>query len=416
MGRFVVGVSLAIAVTLGWACGGGNAGRPTLPPPEYEEPAPMASGAPGPSAAPAPGASATPAPADAPLSTLPYTPSLDPAAMDKSADPCVDFYQYSCGGWIKHNPLPADQPRWDVYSKLSDENQHFLWGILLEDAQPRAERTPVQQKIGDYFAACMDEAAIESRGAAPLKPTLDAIAAVATVHDLAPLVARLQLGSLGSYTRHMLFAFGSEQDFDDSSKMIAVARAGGLGLPDRDYYTKTDARSEDMRQKYVAHVGRMLGLLGDAPEVAAREAGTIMGIETRLAQASLTRVERRDPHKVFHKMTREKLQATTPSFDWPAFLAAVGASKVTTLNVAEPAFYKQLETELKTVPLDDWKAYLRWHAAHAMAPYLSTPFVQEDFDFYSHTLRGVPVNKPRWKRCVQWTDRQLGEALGQEFV
>jgi endothelin-converting enzyme/putative endopeptidase len=351
-----------------------------------------------------------------PLFELPYTPSLDVAAMDRSADPCVDFYQYTCGGWVKNNPLPADQASWSVYGKLTDENRRFLWGILQQDQEPRADRTPVQQKIGDYFAACMDEAAIEGRGAAPLKPSLDAVDAMPTIHELAPVVARLQLALTDGYASHVLFGFGEDQDFANSSSVIAFARAGGLGLPDRDYYTAADARSAELRTKYVAHVARMLELLGDSHEVAAQGAAAVMRIESDLASASLTRVEQRDPRKLFHKLTRTQLQALTPSFDWTGFLAAAGVPSVATLNVTEPAFYTKLDSELKAVPLADWKTYLRWHLVHAKAHYLSSAFVDEDFDFYSHVLRGVPVNRPRWKRCVSWIDDQLGEALGEEFV
>ena len=351
-----------------------------------------------------------------PLTQLPYTPSLDLASMDKSADPCADFYQYSCGGWMKANPIPSDQPGWDVYAKLADENQRYLWGILEADAKPDAGRTANQQKIGDYFAACMDETAVEKAGASPMKSVLDEINAISSLRAMPPVIARLQLASLGFYYGGFVFGFGSNQDFENSSQIIAFADAGGLGLPDRDYYTKTDAKSEDIRQKYVAHVARMMQLLGDSPDAAKAEADSIMKIETDLAKASLTRVEKREPHNLFHKMTRAQLQAITPSFDWNAFLVASGVPTVQTLNVTEPGFYKQLEKELSTVSLQDWKNYLRWHLAHAKAPYLSSKFVNEDFDFYSRSLRGTPQLRPRWKRCVGWIDHQLGEALGEEFV
>jgi endothelin-converting enzyme/putative endopeptidase len=349
-----------------------------------------------------------------PLSSLPYTPGLDVAAMDRTVDPCASLYRYSCGGWLRENPIPADQSAWSVYAKMNDENRRFLWGVLEDLRKPRADRTPSQQKIGDYFAACMDDPAVEARGAAPLKARLDAIAGIASVRGLAPVVASLQLGSDGR--RSAVFRFGSEQDADDATKMIAVAGAGGLALPDRDYYVKADARSVELRQKYVAHVAAMLSLLGDSPDAAAREADAVLKIETDLARASLTSVERRDPHNVFHKTKIEALQAMTPSFDWASYLAALGAPKLASLNVAQPAFFKQLEVELGAVPLADWKTYLRWHLVHARAWALSSRFVREDFDFFSHVLRGVPALRPRWKVCVSAIDEELGEALGEEFV
>ena len=238
---------------------------------------------------------------DRPLTALPYTPSLDTQFMDRSVDPCVDFYRYSCGNWNKMNPIPADQARWDVYSKLHDENLRFLWGLLEEAARPSSGRNANQQKIGDYFGSCMDEGAVEKAGAAPLRKSLDEIAALRSVKQLAPLVSRLHLEIRGE---SMLFGFGSNQDYADSSRVIAFADAGGLGLPDRDYYVKTDAKSLETRAKYLEHVAKMLALLGDSPAAARKNAETVMAIETALAQASLTRVEQRDPYKLFHKFTR----------------------------------------------------------------------------------------------------------------
>ena len=350
---------------------------------------------------------------DRPLTTLPYTPSLETKFLDRTADPCVDFYQFACGNWNALNPIPADQARWDVYSKLQTENLRYLWAILEDAAKPAATRTASQQKIGDYFASCMDEAAVEKAGAAPLKARLDTIAALTKTADVAPLVAKLHLmaGDDG-----FLFGFGSSQDFSDSSREIAFASAGGLGLPDRDYYTKTDAKSREIRGRYLEHVAAMLQLLGDSPEAARAEAQTVMAIETDLAKAQLTRVDKRDPYKVFHKMTRGQLAALTPSFDWPAYWRGIGLGAPAQINVTEPEFLKEVEHQLKTRSAADWKTYLRWHLAHSESAYLSAEFTKANFDFYSKYLRGVEEMAPRWKRCVRYIDRDLGEALGQVFV
>ncbi len=350
-----------------------------------------------------------------PLSALPYTPSLEPSFMDRSVDPCADLYTYSCGGWMKQNPIPPDQASWSVYGKTHDENQQYLWGILEEAAKGGAGRTPQQQKIGDYFGACMDAAAVDKRGASPLKPDLDSLAALKSKKDLPRWIASVHLRVSGGYQPTM-FGFYADQDPGDSEQVIAWATAAGLGLPDRDYYTKTDDRSVQIRKRYVEHVATMLGLIGEGKEAAAKDAGTVMRMETALAKASLTRVEKRDPYKTYHKMPVEKLQALTPSFDWKEYLKAGGAGGVATLNVTEPKFFEALEAALKDESLDAWKTYFRWHLLKDEAAYLSSAFLKADFEFYQGYLRGVKEQPPRWKRCVSGVDRDLGEALGQVFV
>jgi endothelin-converting enzyme/putative endopeptidase len=353
------------------------------------------------------------APAAQPLTELPYNPSLDVSAMDRSVDPCVDFYQYSCGGWQKNNPIPPDRARWDVYAKLANDNQQYLWGILAGLAKNTDGRNEAQQKIGDYFAACMDEAAIEKRGIAPLQPAFDLINGMKTKGDLARVLAQLHLSAS---TDGLFFGFGSSQDFADSSSVIAFAAGGGLGLPDRDYYTKTDEKSKKLREQYQQHVARSFELSGASPELAKQSAQTVMAIETALAKATLTAVEKRDPHKLYNKVDAKGLQALTPLFKWSDYLDGIGQPKLNSFNVTEPKLYKAMNGQWQQKSLEEIKTYLRWHMIRSAAPALSSPFVNENFAFFSKTLRGVPELAPRWKRCVNLVDGQLGEALGQEFV
>ncbi len=409
---FLAATPLAGAATLACAlaCTAAQAAAPEAPSPATSQAMPAA-------AAVIPGAAvpaATPAakPEAGPLTALPYTPGLDVSSMDTTANPCEDFYQYTCGGWMKNNPIPGDQARWDVYAKIGMDNRRFLWGILDGLARTSGPRTVAQVKLGDGFAACMDEDAVEKRGAAPLKKMLAPVEGMTSKKQLPAVLATLHLATGDD----MLFGFGSNQDFGDSSQVIAFANAGGLGLPDRDYYTKTDAHSKKLREQYLAHVEHMFVLLGDTPEAARREAATVMSMETGLAKASLTRVEQRDPKKLFHKMDLRRLQAMTPAFDWQPYLAGVGLPATRSLNVTEPKFYAAVNTMLASRPLADVQTYLRWHVAHVEARFLSTPFVNENFQFFSKTLRGTPELAPRWKRCVTLADDQLGEALGQEFV
>ena len=341
---------------------------------------------------------------------LPYTPSLDVAAMDRSVDPCVDFYSYSCGGWEKNNPIPPDQTSWSVYGKLYQDNLLYLRGIL-EQAATAKDRDPVMQKIGDFYASCMNEALVEKLGAQPMQPDLESIQEMQNVKQVAPLIARLQAQGVG-----VLFDYGPTQDPDDSDRMIVGIEQGGLGLPDRDYYLKDDAKSKETRERYLQHVQKMFELIGDSPETAKKNAATVMRMETSLAKASLTRVERRDPYKQKHKMTIADLYKIAPDFDWNAFFSASGVPKFEILNVSWPDFFKDINGQMKSASLQDWRTYMRWHVAHSRAPFLSSAFVNANFDFYRKYLRGATELQPRWKRCVQYTDNDLGEALGQAYV
>jgi len=346
-----------------------------------------------------------------PLSAIPYSPSLDLTSLDRTVDPCVDFYKFSCGGWQKNNPIPADQAGWSVYAKLGMENQQFLWGILQQDATAK-NRTPVQQKVGDYFAACMNTAAIDAEGIKPLQPALERLDSITTRERVAGALALLHHRLAGSF----FFAARVGQDAVDSSLEIVELGAGGLGLPDRDYYLKTDPKSVKLREQYVAYIVKLLGLAGETPEQAKADADSILKIEIALAKSSLTRVERRDPHKTYHIMTVAELSGLTPEIDWQRYFAVQGAPGVAKLNVSQPEFMKAVQTELTTEPVDALKAYVKFHVLTSAATYLSAPFREANFDFYSKTLRGVPAMPPRWKTCTQAVDRSLGEALGQEFV
>ena len=353
-------------------------------------------------------------PAPQPLQAMPYSPSLDVNSLDRSADPCVDFYKFSCGGWEKNNPIPADQAGWSVYAKLGNDNQQFLWGILADDAkaQNSTPRTAVQQKVGDYFAACMNTSAIDALGDKPVEPALAEIDALKTRADVLSALTRLHHEYAGSF----FFGSGTGQDAIDSSLMIVELGAGGLGLPDRDYYTKTDDKSKKIREQYAAYIQQLLTLSGENAEQSKADADATLKIETALAKASLTRVQRRDPHATYHVESIADLAKLVPSIDWPLYFKVQGAPGVATLNVSQPEFMKTVEAELATEDVASLRGYLRFHLLTAASPYLAHPFEQANFDFFSKTLRGVPAMPPRWKTCTRAVDRNLGEALGQEFV
>jgi putative endopeptidase len=338
-----------------------------------------------------------------------YIPSFDEKALDKTADPCVDFYQYSCGGWMKNNPIPSDQPLWGRFNELAERNRAILHNIL-EEAAKATKRDADEQKIGDFYASCMDEEA-NTKGAAVLKPEFDRIAAMKDKAELATVIGHLHAEGINSF-----FGFGSGADFKNAKEVIAQADQGGLSLPDRDYYLKDDAKSTELRKAYVEHVANMFKLLGDAPDKAAAEAKTVMDVETALAKGSMDRVERRDPEKIYHKLSSQEWQALTPSLTFTKYVADLGAPSFTALNVANPDFFKALDAELKAASLDDLKTYMRWQVVHEFAAVLPVPFVNENFSFYGKTLAGTKELRPRWKRCTAAADSNLGEAVGKVFV
>ena len=328
------------------------------------------------------------------------------ANLDRSCKPCDDFNQFAMGGWMKNNPIPAEYPNWGSFTMLADRNQTVLRTIL-EDAAASSN----QRKIGDFYSSCMDTAAIEAAGVKPLAAEFATIDHVKSANELQPLVARLQQTGSG-----FLFRFGSTQDLDDSSQVIAEINQGGLGLPDRDYYTRTDEKSAQLRKDYEAHVAKMFVLAGDAEQTAVAEANRVMALETALANASMSRVQMRDPHAVWHKMTLPQLKEVAPGWSWEAYFRQRNAPEFSAINVSQPDFFKEANRLLTATPLNDWKTYLRWHVLHASATQLSDPFVQENFNFYGNKLSGTKQLQPRWKRCSQSVNRNLGEALGQVYV
>src|SRR5258708_7776494 len=336
----------------------------------------------------------------------------DVANLDRTCKPCDDFYQFAVGGWLKNNPIPPEYPEWGSFITLADKNQQALHGIL-ETAATNTSAAPGsnEQKIGDFYASCMETKEIDAQG---LKPLSTELASIEAIHDTAGLIdtgGHLQAEGVG-----VIFNFGSDQDFRDSSKVIGEANQGGLGLPDRDYYTRDDEESKKLRQHYVEHVAKLLVLAGDAQDKASAEANTVLGIETSLAKASMTNVERRDPEKIYHKMSVADAQALTPHLSWEAYFQAMGSPKLTEINIGQPDFFKTLDRMLTSVPLADWKTYYRWHLINRSAGLLSDPFVQENFAFDGRILTGSKEIRPRWKRCTSATDQQLGEALGQVYV
>ena len=332
--------------------------------------------------------------------------------LDRTCKPCDNFYEFAMGGWRKANPIPPEYANWGTFTQLRDNNLTALHTIL--EATAATTNAPAgsnAQKIGDFYASCMDTPAIEGAG---LKPIAGELKDIDGIHDRTSLDATI--AKLQEQGANVLFRFSSGQDIKDSTRVIAQASQGGLGMPDRDYYLRDDEKSKQLRADYEQHVAKMFALAGDDQEAAAAKSKIVMGIETALARASRTRVELRDPEKNYHLLPLAEVQTLTPDWSWEAYLRDVNAPPLEHINVRQPEFLKEVNLELSSVPLPQWKTYLRWHVIHAAAPQLPETFVEENFDFYERKLSGTKEILPRWKRCVQATDRNLGEALGQAYV
>jgi putative endopeptidase len=337
--------------------------------------------------------------------------SFDLSAIDKTADPCTDFYQYSCGNWVNSNPIPSDQVRWArSFSLLRERNRYLLWEEL--DAAAKAPKTPLQKQYGAFFAACMNTDEVEKEGITPIQPAWKEIAGLTDASQLPALLGQLE----NHGTPDGFFNFGVGQDDKDSSKQIAEIYQGGISLPDRDYYIVDSARFKAIRAQYIEHLNKMFTLAGDTPEQAAKEAAAVMEIETALAKASTSRTDLRQPENRYHIYTVADFQKSAPSIDWSTYFTAVGIGHFDTLNVTTPDYFKALSGLVTSEPLDSWKSYLRWHVLHGQARELPKAFFDENFAFFSKTLSGQEEPEARWKQCSSTTDRALGEAVGQDWV
>ncbi|WP_246000608.1 M13 family metallopeptidase [Pontibacter diazotrophicus] len=337
---------------------------------------------------------------------------LDLANMDTTVDPCTDFYQYANGGWIKDNPIPASESRWGSFNELTERNNAVLRELLTEAASNTvAPKGTATQLIGDFYAAGMDSVAANEAGITPIKPELDRIAAANSTADLINTVAELKTKGISGF-----FSMYVSQDDKVSTQYALQAGQGGLGLPDRDYYLKDDERSNTIRTEYINHLQNMFQLMGNGAGVAQQKAQTVMSIETKLAHASRARVDLRDPYANYNKMTVQEFTSQNPSLRVSQLLDGMGAQAAEEIIIGQPDFFRELNSMLKSVPLEDWETYAQWHVARTMAPYLSDDFVQENFNFYGKVLSGAKEMQPRWKRVLRATDSALGEALGQLYV
>lgn len=337
---------------------------------------------------------------------------FDRNSLDTNTAACSDFYQYANGSWLAANPIPAAYSSWGVANILNEKNRDVLHDILEAAAKNTgAARGSNERKVGDYYATCLDETRIEADGLKPLQIEFNNIANVRDQRTL-----QIEIGHLHSIGLNVVFNSGSNQDFKNSKEVTVGIFQGGLGLPDRDYYSKTDEKSKAIRDEYLKHVAKMFELMGDEVTKAAAAAQAVMTLESKLAAASKTRVELRDPEKLYHRMPMTKVSELAPTFDWVTYFLRIGLTDKPDVNVATPDFFKAMDVELKATSIADWQTYLRWHLINNAASGLSAKFVDEDFHFKGTVLSGAKENLPRWKRCVSATDRALGEALGEVYV
>jgi putative endopeptidase len=338
---------------------------------------------------------------------------IDPSNMDPSVKPADDFFLYANGGWIKRTEIPPEFSRWGSFNQLIEHNNDALHAIAEKASKTKADPKAASemQKVGDYYASGMDEKTIEAMRTKPLQDELGKIDSMKDRQDVLKEIAHLHLTGVNTF-----FNFGAGQDDKDSTREIGQAGQGGLGMPDRDYYTKDDDASKKLRDQYVAHVAKMLTLLGEPAEKAGADAKKIMALETSLAQASRTRVELRDPQKNYNKMTQAELQKLTPDWNWGDYFKEIGLTAPGDIDVHQPDFFKAVNTAFTSTSMDDWKTYVRWHLINGAASALSSDFVNEDFNFNQATLRGTKQIKPRWKRVIISEDSEIGEALGKLYA